>query len=219
MSEPTPPPPEPTAAADDSPSTAPAGRRGRRGLLVKVVAALVVLALVVGGGIAAALALGGPQTHSLTLPRTAGGMERDTEREKAGASTLEAIEKQVVGNVDQEVAYSRLGLYTQTDAKRGPEGLVLFVGLAFAEPVEDPATLLAPFRERSEDNGLKVTSLETGDDAVGACAEQPSTDDTVICAWATRDTFGQIFPTKTGYDRAQVAKLLLAVRADVERTD
>lgn len=201
------------------PATEAPAARGRRGLLLKVVAAVVVLALVVGGGITAALALTGPDTHTLTLTKTAGGMARDTEREKAGATTLSAVEKQVVDNVKGKVSYTRLGLYTQDDEKRGPVGPLLFVGVKLATPVEDPATLLTDFRARAKANGFEVTSLDTGDDSAGACAAQTEGQKAAICAWATRDTVGQLFPTAVGYSRGQVAKLLTDVRADVERSD
>ena len=39
-----------------------------------------------------------------------------------------------------------------------------------------------------------------------------------ICAWATKDSIGEVVPVTPGYTRQQVAKLMLDVREDVEST-
>ena len=100
----------------------PRRRRSRRKkLIIGIIAAVVVLALVAGAAVVAVVALSGPDEHTLTITKTAGGMDRDSAKETELKTQLDAAEKQFETQA-KKVSYVRSGVYDQDDSERGPEG-------------------------------------------------------------------------------------------------
>ena len=66
----------------------------------------------------------------------------------------------------------------------------------------------------------KVSKVAPGDGGGNAvCAYQSTGQKVAVCAWATKDTMGELVPTTPGYDAKQIAKIMIALRADVEKTE
>ena len=51
------------------------------------------------------------------------------------------------------------------------------------------------------------------------CAYQSAGQKVAICAWATKDSMGELVPTVPGYDSKQLSKIMLDMRPDVEKTE
>ena len=51
------------------------------------------------------------------------------------------------------------------------------------------------------------------------CASQAAGQKIAICAWATKDSGGELIPTVPGWDSAKLAAVMRSLRADVETTD
>lgn len=216
----TPPPPTEgfgTPGGSSAPPPPPA-RKSRKKLIIGIIAAVVVLALVAGAAVVAVVALTGPDKHTLTITKTAGGMERDSAKETELKTQLDAAEQQFETQA-KRVSYVRSGVYDQDDAKRGPEGALVFLG-AKIDGQQDPAKFVSSFRKQAETNGFKTEKIAAGDGGGQAvCAYQGTGQKIAICAWATNDTMGELVPTVPGYDSKQLAELLLDVRSDVEKKD
>ena len=217
----TPPPPPPTEGfgtpGDSSPPPPPA-KKSKKKLVIGIIAAIVVLALVAGAAVVAVVALTGPDEHTLTITKTAGGMDRDSAKETELKTQLDAAEQQFKTQA-KRVSYVRSGVYDQDDSKRGPEGALVFLG-AKIDGQQDPAKFVSSFRKQAETNGFKTEKISAGEGGGQAvCAYQDAGQKIAICAWATNDTMGELVPTVPGYDSKQLASLLLDVRSDVEKKD
>lgn len=216
------PPPPPTQGFGEpggtTPPPPPPEKKSRKKLVIAIIAAVVVLALVAGAAVVAVVALSGPDKHTLTITKTAGGMDRDSAKETELKTQLDAAEKQFETQAER-VGYVRSGVYDQDDPKRGPEGPLVFLG-AKIDGQQDPAKFVSSFRTQAEKNGFETEKIAAGDGGGQAvCASQGTDQKIAICAWATNDTMGELVPTVPGYDSMQLAKLMLDVRSDVETTD
>jgi hypothetical protein len=185
---------------------------------VIAVAVIVVLALV-AGGIVAALTIFKKDSHAIAVPSSAGGMKRDKAKETELKQQLDAAEQQFKTQ-GKNVSYVRSAVFDQADTERGPKGSILFLG-AKLKAEQNPATWIEKsFIKPAESNGLKIDKISAGDGGgSAACAYLDTGQKGAICAWATKDSIGEVVPVVPGYDRQQVAKLMLAVREDVETNE
>ncbi len=211
-----PPPPGGTAVDAAPPPPAPA-KKSRTGLIVGIIAGLVVLALV-----AVLLVVfvfnKGDDKHSITIPSTAGGMKHDKDKEAELQQQLTAAEGQFKTQA-KNVSYVKSGVYDQNDSDRGPEGALVFLG-AKLKKVQKPSTFVESFSKQATTNGFKIDKISAGDGGGKAvCAYQSAGQKVAICAWATKDSMGELVPTVPGYDSKQLSKIMLDMRPDVEKTE
>ncbi len=213
----TPPPPPPTSTAVDEMPPPPPEKKSRTGLIVAIIAGLVVLAI--AAVVAVVLVVNkGEDTHSISITKTAAGMKRDTTKEGQLKQQLTTAEQQFKTQA-KNVVYVKSGVYQQDDAKRGPVGSLVFLGAKLSKP-QSPAAFVSSFEKQATANGFKVSNIAAGDGGGKAvCAYQSSGEKVAVCAWATTDTMGELVPTTPGYDAKQIAKIMLALRADVEKTE
>jgi hypothetical protein len=211
------PPPSTGATAVDAPPPPPApAKKSRTGLIVGIIAALVVLALVAVLLIVFVFAKG-DETHSITIPATAGGMKQDKDKQKELQQQLTAAEGQFKTQA-KNVSYVKSGVYDQDDADRGPKGALVFLG-AKLKKEQKPSAFVKSFSKQATTNGFKIDKIPAGDGGGSAvCAYQSSGQKVAICAWATKDTMGELVPTVPGYDSKQLSKIMLDMRPDVEKT-
>lgn len=214
--------PAPPTEGSGTPGTPPPPpvpeKKSRKKLVLGIIAALIVLALVAGAAVVAVVTLTGPDKHTLTITKTAGGMTRDSAKETELKTQLDAAEQQFETQA-KRVSYVRSGVYDQDDTKRGPKGALVFLG-AKIDGQQDPAKFVSSFRKQAGTNGFKTQKVSPGEGGGQAvCAYQGTGQKIAICAWATNDTMGELVPTVPGYDSKQLAALLLDVREDVEKKD
>jgi hypothetical protein len=210
-----PPPPAETRVDGDTPPPPP--RSSSRKPWVIGVAVLVVLALV-AGGVIAALTVFKKDEHSIAISKTAGGMKRDTAKEALLKQQLDAAEQQFKTQF-KNVSYVKSGVYNQADSKRGPQGALVFLGAKVKSSDKNASTFVDTLRKQAGTNGFKVTSVSAGDgDAKAVCAAQASGQKIAICAWATKDSGGELIPTVPGWDSAKLAAIMRDLRKDVEKT-
>ncbi len=190
-------------------------RRSGRGGGKALVAGILALVLIVGGAVAAVLVFSGG-SHEITTPQTAGGMKRDSAREKQLKTQLDAAEQQFKTQADN-VAYVRSAVYTQGNSGRGPKGPLVFLG-ARLDKQQDPGKFVSSFSDKAKANGFKVSQISAGDGGGKAvCAEQSAANQQVaICAWATEDSIGELIPTVPGYSADVLSSLMRDLRSDVE---
>ncbi len=211
-----PPPPEFEDETNDAPPPA-APQKSRTGLIVKLVAGFVVLALI-ATVVAVVFVTRGEPKHTIALAATAGGMKRDPAKETEFKTPLDTAEKQFKSQA-KNVSYVKSGVYNQADSSRGPEGSLVFLGAKLTKE-QSPAAFVTAFRKQGKDNDLKVADVSAGPGGGKAvCAYQPTGQKGAICAWATTDSIGELVPTVPGYDYKQLSKIMLALRADVEKTE
>ena len=213
----TPPPPPGGTAVDAAPPPPAPAKKSRTGLIVGIIAGLVVLALV-----AVLLVVfvfnKGDDKHSITIPATAGGMKRDKAKETELQQQLTAAEGQFKTQA-KNVSYVKSGVYNQDDKARGPEGALVFLG-AKLKKVQSPETFVKSFGKQATTNGFKIDKIAAGDGGGKAvCAYQSKGQKVAICAWATKDSMGELVPTVPGYDSKQLSKILIDLRSDVEKTE
>lgn len=213
-------PPPPTSGATAigayPPPPAPA-KKSHAKLIVAIVAALIVLGLIAGLAVVLVVARNGPVKHSISIPATAGGMKRDTAKESELKTQLVAVEQQFKAQA-KNFSYVKSGVYHQDDTLRGPQGALVFLGARLSK-AQSPTAFVTSFGKQASANGFKIDKISAGDGGGKAvCASQASAQKVAICAWATRDSMGELVPTVPGYDSKQLAKILLALRADVEKT-
>jgi len=178
---------------------------------------VLVLALV-AGGVIAALTVFKKDEHSIAISKTAGGMKRDTTKEGLLKQQLDAAEQQFKTQF-KNVSYVKSGVYNQADSKRGPEGALVFLGAKVKSSDKNASTFVDTLRKQAGTNGFKVTSVSAGgDDAKAVCAAQDSGQKIAICAWATKDSGGELIPTVPGWDSAKLAAIMRDLRKDVEKT-
>ena len=206
-----PPPPQPT---DES--------KGR-GKIIAIVAGVVVLALIAGG--LGAFFLLRSDAHTITTPSTAGAMKRNASQEKALATQLGQAETQFKTQAQgtkkcASVKSVKSAVYSQSSAKRGPEGSLVFLGAKLSKELDPKTWTTNCFAKLAKTNGLKVTKVSAGDDSgEGVCAAVSTPQKVAICAWATKDTIGELVPTVPGYDAKQLAAIMRDLREDVEQPE
>ncbi len=215
-STPPPPPPGDTTTTDAYPPPAPE-KKSRTGLIIAIIAALVVLAIV-AVLVVVFVVNKGDDKHSIAIPATAGGMKRDSGKEAELQQQLDAAEKQFKTQA-KNVSYVKSGVYDQDDSKRGPEGALVFLGAKLSK-VQSPTAFVDSFSKQAKTNGFKIDNIAPGDNGGKAvCAYQSTGQKVAICAWATKDSMGELVPTVPGYDAKQLSKILISLRSDVEKTE
>ena len=194
--------------------------RSGRGRIIAIVAAIIVVVLVVAG-LGAYFALR-PTNHKITTPATAGSMKRDTAREQTLSSQLKQAEQQFKTQGQSKCAtirYVKSAVYNQADAKRGPQGSLVFLGAKLSKE-QTPTKWTSCFSKLAKSNGLTVSKIDPNDgNASAVCASVTSPQKVAICGWATKDTIGELVPTVPGYDSQQLSKIMLALRNDVEQPE
>ena len=212
------PPPPTGATAVDAPPPPPApAKKSRTGLIVGILAALVVLALIAVLLVVFVFAKG-DEKHSITIPSTAGGMKHDKSKEAELQQQLDAAEGQFKTQA-KNVSYVKSGVYDQDDSSRGPKGALVFLG-AKLKKEQKPTTFVKSFGKQATSNGFKIDKISAGEGGGSAvCAYQASGQKVAICAWATKDSMGELVPTVPGYDSKQLSKIMLDMRPDVEKTE
>jgi len=181
------------------------------------VAVLLVLVLV-GGAVAVILAVSGDDKHSIAITSTAGGMKRDTAKEAELKQQLDAAEKQFQTQA-KNVTYVKSGIYNQANKDKGPEGALVFLG-AKLKGVQSPTKFVDSFGKQAGTNGFKIDKIAAGKGGGKAvCASQATGQKIAICAWATKDSMGELIPTVPGWDSAKLAAIMRDLRADVEKTE
>ena len=212
-----PPPPGGTAVGAAPPPPAPA-KKSRTGLIVAIIAGLVVLALVAVLLVVFVFAKGDDK-HTITIPATAGGMERDKEEESDKQQELQAVEQQFKSQA-KNVSNVKSGIYAQDDSKRGPEGSLLFIGAKIKTSETSAEDYVQAITKLATANGLKIQKISAGDGGGKAvCAYADGAQKNALCLWATHDSVGQVLPAVTGYSPTQLSKIMLDMRPDVEKTD
>ena len=182
-----------------------------------IIAGLVVLALVAVLLVVFVFAKG-EDKHSITIPSTAGGMKRDKAKETELQQQLTAAEGQFKTQA-KNVSYVKSGVYDQDDTARGPEGSLVFLG-AKLKKAQNPDTFVKSFGKQATTNGFKIDKISAGEGGGKAvCAYQSKGQKVAICAWATKDSMGELVPTVPGYDAKQLSKILTDMRPDVEKTE
>ena len=213
-----PPPPSDTTTFDDAPPPPPPASKSSRGPIIIGVAVLLVLVLV-GGAIAVILNVTGEDTHSISIPSTAGGMERDTDKETELKQQLDAAEQQFKTQA-KNVSYVKSGVYDQADKDKGPEGALVFLGAKLKGTTNSPTKFVNDFGKQAGSNGFKIDKISAGDGGGKAvCASQSQGQKVAICAWATKDSMGELIPTVPGWDADKLAAVMLDLREDVEKTE
>ncbi len=163
--------------------------------------------------------LNGEDKHSIAIPSTAGGMKRDTKSETALKQQLDAAETQFKTQF-KDVAYVKSGVYTQANKDKGPEGALVFLGAKVKLSDKNASTFVDTLKKQATSNGFKVAAVSPGDNGGKAvCAAQDAGQKIAICAWATKDSGGELIPTVPGWDAAKLAAVMRSLRADVETTD
>ena len=215
--EPTPE-PIPEATHESEPPVEPAAKPSKKLSKGLIAAVAVVLALVLVGAVTA-FALTRTDSHSIATPATAGGMKREADKEAALKTQLDSAKTQFKTQA-KNVSYVKSAIYGQTDAKRGPEGSLVFLGAKLKE-TQDPASFVKAFSKQATTNQFKVANISAGDAGGKAvCASQTQGEQSIaICAWATEDSMGELIPTVPGWDAKTLSKVMLDLRDDVETSD
>lgn len=187
-------------------------------MIIGLVAGLVVLAIIAAVLVVVLVAKGGDDKHSIAVTSTAGGMKRDKTKETQLKAQLTAAEQQFKTQA-KNVTYVKSGVYNQSDSKRGPVGALVFLGAKLTK-VQSPTKFVTSFGKQATTNGFKIDKVASGKGGGKAvCAYQSTGQKVAICAWATKDTMGELVPTVPGYSSKQLSKILLSLRADVEKTE
>jgi hypothetical protein len=201
----TPPPPPPPAKSSKAP------------WIIGV--AVVVVLVLVAGAVFFALTVFKKDEHSIAIPATAGGMKRDNAKEAELKQQLDAAEQQFQTQA-KSVSYVKSGIYNQDDSKRGPQGALVFLGAKLKTKNNSPTKFVESFGKQAGTNGFKVDNISPGDGGGKAvCASQSSGQKIAICAWATKDSMGELIPTVPGWDSAKLASVMRDLRKDVEKTE
>lgn len=215
----TPPPPPPAGGAGPAGAypAQPAPKKSKTGLIIGLIAGLVVLAII--AVLVVVLVVNkGDDKHTISIPATAGGMKRDSDKETQLQQQLDDAERQFKTQA-KNVTYVKSGVYDQDDSKRGPKGALVFLG-AKLKKVQSPTAFVNAFSKQAKTNGFKIDKIAPGDNGGKAvCAYQSTGQKVAICAWATKDSMGELVPTVAGYDAKQLSKILISLRKDVEKTE
>jgi hypothetical protein len=102
----------------------------------------------------------------------------------------------------------------------GPEGALVFLGAKVKLSDKNASTFVDTLKKQATSNGFKVAAVSPGDNGGKAvCAAQDAGQKIAICAWATKDSGGELIPTVPGWDSAKLAAIMRSLRADVETID
>ena len=214
---PPPPPPADTAVGTAPPPPPAPAKKSRTGLLIGLIAGLVVLAIIAAVVVVIVVSKGDDK-HSIAITSTAGGMKRDKTKETQLKTQLTAAEQQFKTQA-KNVTYVKSGVYNQSKKDRGPVGALVFLGAKLSK-VQSPSKFVTSFGKQAKTNGFKIDNISAGDGGGKAvCAYQSTGQKVAICAWATKDTMGELVPTVAGYDSKQLSKILIDLRSDVETTE
>jgi hypothetical protein len=146
-------------------------------------------------------------------------MKRDTKQETALKQQLDAAEAQFKTQF-KNVTYVKSGIYNQADKDKGPQGALVFLGAKVKPREKNAGDFVDTLRKQATSNGFKVTSVKAGDNGGRAvCAAQSAGQKIAICAWATKDSGGELIPTVPGWDSAKLAAIMLDLRKDVEKSE
>lgn len=212
-----PPPPDDTTTFDQAPPPPPPSSKSSRTPLIIGIAVLLVL-LLVGLAIAVILNVTGEDKHSIAIPSSAGGMKRDQDKEDELKQQLDAAEQQFKTQA-KNVSYVKSGVYNQADKAKGPEGALVFLG-AKLNKIQSPTKFVESFSKQAGSNGFKIDKIEAGDGGGKAvCASQDQGQKVAICAWATRDSMGELIPTVPGWEADKLASIMRELRKDVEQAE
>lgn len=214
-----PPPPPADTAVGTAPPPPPAAPRSKAGLIIGLAAGLVVLAIIAVVAVVFVVNKG-EDKHSIATPSTAGGMKRDKAQESTLKQQIGAIETQFKSQA--EITDVKSALYNQDDTKRGPKGLLLFLGAQIKPSAKNPAKFVKDFRKLAATNQLEVSSLaagEGGGKALCATSKGDASESQVICAWITHDSTGELLPSVPGYNAKTLGKIMIDLRSDVEKTE
>ncbi len=215
---PPPPPPGETTTFDQAPPPPPPPANKSKAPWIIGVAVLLVLVLVAAGVVAALTVFKGEDTHSIAITKTAGGMKRDSAKEAELKQQLTAAEQQFKTQA-KNVSYVKSGVYNQADKDKGPEGALVFLG-AKLKGVQSPTKFVDAFGKQAGSNGFKIDKISAGDGGGKAvCASQATGQKVAICAWATKDSMGELIPTVPGWEADKLATIMRDLRKDVETTD
>ena len=215
----TPPPPSDTTTFDQAPPPPPPAKKSNARWVVGV-AVLLVIALIAGGIVLALTVFKGEDKHSIAIPSSAGGMKRDESKEADLKQQLDAAEQQFKTQA-KSVSYVKSGVYNQADKAKGPEGALVFLGAKLKTPPnQSPTKFVDSFGKQAGSNGFKIDKISAGEAGGKAvCASQASGQKVAICAWATKDSMGELIPTVPGWDAKKLAAIMLDLREDVEKTE
>lgn len=214
----TPPPPlAPTHEGASGFEPAPAAKRSRKGLIIGLIAGLVALALI-AAVVVVVLMNTGDDKHSITIPSKAAGMKRDNAKETELKPQLTPAEKQFKTQF-KSVTYVKSGVYTQDDTKRGPKGDLVFLGAKVKSSEKNAATFVSRFEKQATTNGFKIDKIAPGDNGGKAVCAYQTAQKVAVCAWATKDSGGELVPLVPGYDSKKLSKIMIALRSDVEKTE
>ena len=96
---------------------------------------------------------------------------------------------------------------------------MVILGAKVKASEKNPKKFVDQFTKQATANGFKIDKISAGDGGGKAvCAYQSSGQKVAICAWATKDSMGELVPTVPGYDSKQLSKIMLDMRPDVEKT-
>ena len=152
--------------------------------------------------------------HAIVVRDTAGGMDRNPDKEAEFEQQLAAAEQQFKAQSGPSTKVAS-AIYDQTDSARGPEGALVFLGAEVDE--QNSQAFANAFAAQARRNGLIAKRIDPGSrGGTAVCAEQSKNQQIAICAWGTHDSMGELIPTIPGYRSEDLAPLLLAVRDSVE---
>ena len=142
----------------------------------------------------------GEDKHSIAITATAGGMKRDTAKETAAQAAARRAEQQFKTQAKNVILREvrRLQPGRQQARPRGRTGLPRRQADKVAEPRRPSSTRFSKQARPTASRSTKIAAGDGGGKAV--CASQSTGQKVAICAWATKDTIGELVPTVPGYD-------------------
>jgi hypothetical protein len=216
---PPPPPGDGTAVVegDNPPPPPPASGKSKSPWIIGTAVVLVIL--LVAAGVFGALVVFKKDSHKISTPSSAAGMKRDSKQEAALKQQLAAAETEFK-NQFKNVTYVKSAVYNQTDKGKGPQGSLVFLGAKVQKLDSNPTKFVDALRKQATSNGFKVASVSAGDNGGKAvCAAQSTGQKIAICAWATKDSGGELIPIVPGWSADKLASLMRDLRKDVEKTE
>lgn len=185
------PPAATTGNAPAQETTAPP-RRSRKRLVVKVSAGIAALAVIACAAVYAVYLY--RTHHTLSVPRTAGGLTRDTAAESRAAAQIKWQRDLIKRVSDREISGFKSAVYGNGDLR------FLFVG-GTGDFDTDQLDFQFAYSVALGNGSYKYFDFPSGprgDDGPGRCADvqtrQGAFGTTVICGWATRTTVATVTP-------------------------
>jgi predicted Ser/Thr protein kinase len=159
----------------------------------------------------------GSEQHDVVAADTAGGWPRDSAAERQLASTINSQKNTLRNATGGRLTKVVSGFYKDTRASSSsglPAGVIFLGGTG---PLGDPAAFVSSFRSAASASGT-VTEVDPGAGGGRAvCAEANSSGTSIaFCAWATRDSFGEVVSTTPGKSVGAVATQMRRMRPDLE---